>query len=221
MLESFDDAEAIYLLGDMLDFWFEYRNVVPKGFARFFATLQRLTDRGVHIFWLHGNHDMWTGDFFASQLGVKVIDDTYYNIQYEGMTIVACHGDTIGRVPTSYRILRKLFRSALCRRLLATIHPALTMRVALGWSASSRKKEPRQINLDKTALRKWAETYLDAHITIPPTRFIICGHMHADARITLPEQHAELVILADSYRTFSYAKISNKKLGIHHFDITE
>src|SRR5574344_2519392 len=87
-----DKAAAIYLLGDMLDFWFEYKNVVPKGFTRFFGAIARLTDAGIPVYWFRGNHDMWTQGYLEQELGVTVIDDDLVT-EIDGKTFYLSHGD--------------------------------------------------------------------------------------------------------------------------------
>ena len=108
------DADVIYLLGDILDYWYEYRYVVPRGFVRFFGKLAELTDSGVRVVWFIGNHDIWIYDYLPSELGVEVVDGVLVE-KIDGRKFLMTHGDGIGRLVPSFRILRKLFRSRICQ----------------------------------------------------------------------------------------------------------
>lgn len=214
------DADSIYLLGDIIDFWFEYKSVVPAGYTRLFATLADIVASGVKVYWMHGNHDMWTGDYITAETGVTILSDSFHNIKADNCTIVISHGDTIGRVPVSYRILRTLFRSTICRRMLAAVHPRLTMAVGHGWSSHSRKSAGK-VDIDTAPLIKWAKKYLDKHTTIPPTRYIVCGHLHYPVREKIPVKDAELIILGDCYTQFEYAKFESGFITIEQFARSE
>lgn len=134
-----EDARTIYLLGDMLDFWFEYRHVVPKGFTRFFGRLAQLTDNGVEVVWFKGNHDMWTQGYLTEELGVRIVSEELIT-DIGGSRFFIAHGDGVGRLPRAYRLLRSVFRNEFCRRIGAAIHPRWLMGFGLAWSAHNRMK---------------------------------------------------------------------------------
>ena len=134
-----DDAAEIYLLGDVLDYWYEYRYVVPKGFVRFFGKLAELADNGVKITWLIGNHDIWIFDYLPSELGIEVADGVLEK-DILGKRFFLSHGDGVGRMPLPFRFMRALFRNRFCQWLYSGIHPRWTIPFALGWSRSSRKR---------------------------------------------------------------------------------
>ena len=112
-----DDADVIYLLGDILDYWYEYRYVVPRGFVRFFGKLAELHDRGIRIVWFIGNHDIWIFDYLPSELGVEIVDG-YLDEEIDGKHFLMTHGDGIGKLKPSFKLLRRLFRNRVCQRLL-------------------------------------------------------------------------------------------------------
>ena len=130
-----DDAAEIYLLGDVLDYWYEYRYVVPKGFVRFFGKLAELADNGVKITWLIGNHDIWIFDYLPSELGIEVADGVLEK-DILGKRFFLSHGDGVGRMPLPFRFMRALFRNRFCQWLYSGIHPRWTIPFALGWSRS-------------------------------------------------------------------------------------
>lgn len=132
-----EDATEIHLLGDVLDFWFEYGKAVPKGFVRLFGTLAELSDRGVGIYWYLGNHDMWLFDYLPEELGVKVLDGPVERVWGDKRFYIA-HGDGLGPGDHAYKFLKKVFRNRLCQWLFARIHPNLGIRIAQFFSSSSR-----------------------------------------------------------------------------------
>ena len=109
-----DKAAAIYLLGDMFDFWNEYRYVVPKGYTRFLGKLSELTDSGVEIHFFTGNHDLWTYGYLEQECGVKVHKSPMTTEIYDSVFYMA-HGDGLGDPDPKYRFLRRVFHSPLCR----------------------------------------------------------------------------------------------------------
>lgn len=213
-----NDADAVYFLGDMLDFWFEYHDVVPAGYIHFFAEVAQLTKKGIPVYWLHGNHDMWTGKFLESQLGVTIIPDTFYKICADNAKIILTHGDMIGRVKPSYRFLHTLFHSKLCRRMLAVVHPRITFGIAKRWSARSRKAQRSKNKFDTGPLLLWAEKFLSNNPDNKDIRYIISGHFHTDSILAIPHCQAKLVLVGDTFRRFSYGRLSDGKITIEHFD---
>ena len=134
------DADGIFLLGDIFDFWWEYRKVVPKGFVRTFGKLAELTDRGVKIYLITGNHDMWAKDYLKQECGVEVYF-TPQQITLSGKNLFLAHGDNMN---VSNKPMLKLmntgFRSPILRTLFSwLIHPDLAMTCGQWWSGKSRK----------------------------------------------------------------------------------
>ena len=132
-----DSAKEIYLLGDILDYWYEYRYVVPRGFTRFFGKIAELSDLGVKIYWFIGNHDIWIFDYLPSELGITVVDGPLVK-DISGKRFFLDHGDAVGKRKLSFRILRSVFRNKVCQKLYAAIHPRWTIPFALGWSAREK-----------------------------------------------------------------------------------
>ena len=110
-------ARRLYLLGDILDYWYEYRYVVPRGFTRFLGTLAELSDSGVEITWFIGNHDIWIFDYLPAEIGMRVIDGSLVE-EIDGHSFFMSHGDGVGRLPLGFRMLRSLFRNKICHVLL-------------------------------------------------------------------------------------------------------
>ncbi|MBO4263256.1 MAG: UDP-2,3-diacylglucosamine diphosphatase [Bacteroidales bacterium] len=130
-------TKALYLLGDIWDFWYEYRDVVPREGARVVAALTALVDAGVEVYFFEGNHDMWCYSFFES-LGIRKLSQPAF-VTEGGKTFCLGHGDGLGGGSFSFRLLQAVFHSRLCRALFSTLHPTLAFRLAQCWSRSKRE----------------------------------------------------------------------------------
>lgn len=132
-----DEAAAILLVGDIFDFWFEYKQVIPKGFIPFISKISQLRDRGIPILFFTGNHDLWMKDYFTSELGIPV----YHNpieLRVSGKKFLVGHGDGLGPGDHTYKLLKKVFTNPFAQWLFRWIHPDLGIRLAKGWSGHSR-----------------------------------------------------------------------------------
>ncbi len=178
------DATEIYLLGDILDYWFEYRYVVPRGFVRFFGKLAELADSGVKITWLIGNHDIWIFDYLPDELGIEVVDGALIRKMGEHIFFLS-HGDGMGERSWTFRFMRTLFRNKFCQKLYSGIHPRWTVPFALGWSRNSRQQGLAGNN-DTIGVRKLQEFAASHHASNPEIDFYIFGHVHSQSRMKLP-----------------------------------
>ena len=219
MLSKFgQDASHIFLLGDVLDYWFEYKTVVPRGYIRFFGALARLADSGVKITWLTGNHDIWLFDYLRNEIGIDIIDGP--SIQnFNGKKFYLAHGDALGKLnKRSFRFIQALFRNKFCQKMYSAIHPRWTIPFAHRWSAGSRKSNSdynswRGKNIEPAAI--FAENYLQK--VDNSINFFIMGHRHLDVDEKL-SQNCRFIILGDCFKSFSYAKFNGENLIIEHFD---
>lgn len=187
-------AAEIFLLGDILDYWFEYREVVPRGYVRFFGKLAELTDSGVKVTWLIGNHDIWIFDYIPSELGVEVVDGV---LRREVLGVEMCmqHGDAIGG-SHKFRFLRSLFRNKFCQRLYSGVHPRWTVGFAHGCSRRSRMgggSSGSGPGGHFEAFRKWCEEQIRLG---DKSRFYIFGHLHRLVEEILPDDRKMVVLPA-------------------------
>lgn len=204
------DAREIYLVGDILDYWYEYRYVVPRGFVRFFGKLAQLSDEGIRITWLIGNHDIWIFDYLPSELGIEVVDGSVVR-EICGRRFFITHGDDIDDTSQSFKMLRSLFRNKFCQKLYGAIHPRWTIPFALGWSKSSRHAESRtEINPSPQRLADFAADYSRRH---PDIDWFVFGHLHILHRERI-ESGAEVIVLGDWISHFSYAEFDGKTLEL-------
>ncbi len=186
------DTEAVYLLGDIWDFWYEYRDVVPKGYVRVFAALAALMDRGVAVNFFPGNHDIWTYSYFE-ELGMKRLDQPA-EVEISGMKFCLGHGDGLGPVPFGYRVIRGIFHSRPLQVMFSAIHPWFAFRLGNTWSRHSRlsHNEEYVFRNEQEPLYKFATEYEISH----DVGCFIFGHYHASVDLVLPGG-ARFMVLKD------------------------
>ncbi|MDE5707535.1 MAG: UDP-2,3-diacylglucosamine diphosphatase, partial [Alistipes sp.] len=171
--------EASFILGDLFDFWCVYRRVVPQGFVRILGRLAALTDRGVRVVFITGNHDMWVGDYLLRECGVEVRTEPQV-VTLSGKRVFLAHGDNLkteGRL--LLRLMNAVFRSRPLRWLFARcVHPDLAIRFGRWWSGKSRKSHRNYVTDDRTTdpLVAYAREYAAASSERPD--YFIFGHMH-------------------------------------------
>ncbi len=211
-----DEAGALYMVGDILDYWYEYRTVVPRGYVRFFGALARLADKGVKIVWFVGNHDIWLFDYVRDEIGVEIVDGVLVT-ELSGHRFLITHGDGVGRLPFGFRCIRSIFRNRVCQKLYASIHPRWTVPFAHRWSSHSRSTErqlpPFDIATDSLALfaEEWQTENPDARVD-----YFVFGHKHIMVDEQLPSG-AQLIILGDWLHHFSYGIFDGETFELKRF----
>ena len=199
------DAEAIFLVGDVFDFWYEYRRVVPKGFTRLLGKLSELTDRGVAVHFFPGNHDLWAFDYLQTECGVVLHRADYEILALAGKRVFIGHGDVFGKRGRGGRLLSRVFRSRAIQWVFSTfVHPNAAMRFGHWWSGSNRKAKPirHAFRGAEEPIVRFASDFLKEH---PGIDLFVCGHIHC----------AEIVPLAGGSRiAFLGEWIDNPLYGV-------
>ena len=182
------DADAIFLVGDIFDFWYEYRYVVPKGFTRLLGKLSELTDRGIPVHFFGGNHDIWTYRYLHDECGVTLYHSPYTEFELDGRKVIVGHGDMLGPRPAGQRILSAIFRSRLLQWLFSMLHPYWAMMLGKGWSRSNRTSRPvaHIFRGEEEPIIGFAHEYQRTHPSAPADLFS-CGHTHCAEVYPLPE----------------------------------
>ena len=184
-----NDASAIYLLGDVFDFWFEYKTVVPKGFVRFLGAISRLTDAGIPVYLFPGNHDLWVGKYLEAECGVVVVKDAI-TIKLGNDICYLHHGDGLGPGDVGYKWLKKVFLSKIAQKAFAMIHPGIGVSFAQKLSKKSRlaqnPKEDNYLGDSKEHLTQFCKQYL-LNCKTPKPKYFIFGHRHLVLDIDLGE----------------------------------
>ncbi len=207
------DALEVSLVGDIFDFWFEYKHVVPRGFSRLLAKLRELSDSGIKIKYYTGNHDMWVFDYLPNVIGAELIRSTEI-VDLNGKKLYIGHGDGLGPYDKKYNLLKKIFAAKFFQFLFKLVHPEISFRFAFAWSASSRKKHhyPNNVDYNDEWLVKYAKTVLEKeHID-----YFIFGHRHIPIKLKLSE-NTEFVNLGDWLTNFTYAVYDGENLMLKSY----
>lgn len=189
-----DEASEIYLLGDVFDFWWEYKKVVPKGFTRFFGAISKITDAGIPVHLYTGNHDMWMHNYLAEECGVTITHgETEKTI--DGRKFLLAHGEGLGTTGAAYKVLLYLFRSRVIRKLFSAIHPRIGVAIGQSWSLNSRLGKGLYtpfLGEEKEDLLRYANRIRKTS----DTEYFIFGHRHLPMKYNL-KNGGTVVILGD------------------------
>lgn len=172
-----NSAHSIYLLGDIFDFWFEYKHSIPKGFARLQGKLAELSDTGVPIFFFTGNHDMWMFDYFPKELGIPVYREPQV-LKVGQQKLLIGHGDGLGPGDYSYKMLKKIFKSKLCQWLFARLHPNFGIGIAKFWSQRSRINNDNESDAEFRGEKEFLWAYCKQVEASGHYDFYVFGHRH-------------------------------------------
>jgi len=171
------DAEELHLVGDIFDYWFEYKQAVPRGFVRFLGALARVADAGIKVYWYYGNHDMWIFDYIPSEIGVEMVPNSIEK-QYNNKKFFIAHGDGLGPGDNGYKFIKKIFRNKVCQWLFARLHPNFGMGVMRFFSKQSRYAEPEAEKSYKGDDHEWLYQYSKDVLDKKSYDFLIFGHRH-------------------------------------------
>ncbi len=179
------DAEAIFLLGDIYDFWYEYRTAIPKGFIRFQGKLAELSDQGIKIFMFTGNHDMWLFDYYPKELGIPIIRKNV-EIKVGSTKLLIGHGDGLGPGDNTYKALKKVFANPVCQWLFKWIHPDVGIRIANAWSRKSRISNTKSHDFKEESER--LIHYCREVEKVSHYDYYVFGHRHLPLEIEIGEK---------------------------------
>jgi UDP-2,3-diacylglucosamine hydrolase len=187
------EAHSIYLLGDIFDFWFEYKYTIPKGFIRLQGKLAELRDAGIPIIFFTGNHDMWMFDYFTTELDIPIYRSPQV-LQVGEQRLMIGHGDGLGPGDTMYKFLKRFFNSKTCQWLFARIHPNLGIAIANKWSRSSRISNTKKEETFEGEEREFLWVYCQEQEARAHHDFYIFGHRHLplDLRISDTSRYINL-----------------------------
>ena len=211
-------ATAVYLLGDIFDFWYEYKMVVPKGYTRLLGKISELTDLGVEVHFFIGNHDIWCGDYLQQECGV-ILHKEPATVEWGDKVFMLAHGDCLGDPSKKFKMLRSIFHNKLCQRLFSALHPRWGMEFGLSWAKNSRMKhereggEPPYMGEDKEYLVVYAKEYLKTHADI---NYFIFGHRHIELDLML-NRNSRVLILGDWISQFTYAVFDGEHLFLENY----
>ena len=210
------DATAIYLMGDIFDFWFEYKTVVPKGYVRFLGKLAELTDAGIEIHFFIGNHDIWTFGYLEKEVGLIVHKEPLVT-QLGSKSFFLAHGDGLYAVDKGFKFIRKIFHSHTAQKLFRYLPAQLGQDFGYNWSKNNRLKHlPKENKFegeDKEYLIIYAKKYVENH----DVDFLVFGHRHIALDLQLKDQK-RVVILGDFVGIFSYGVFDGEKFWLEYVE---
>lgn len=205
-------AAAVFVVGDLFDFWYEYRTVVPKGYVRILGKLAQLTDAGVPVHFFVGNHDMWMKDYFQKELNIPVYFEPK-DFEFNGKKFHIGHGDGLGPGDHGYKMLKKIFRNPFCQWLFGILPPYIGMGIANYMSRRSRAQtgatEEQFLGEDK----EWLIIYCKEVLQKSFYDFFVFGHRHLPINHRLTEK-STYINLGDWIRYFTYAEFDGSTLEL-------
>lgn len=209
------DAEEIYLMGDLFDFWFEYKYTVPKGFVRLLGKMAEIVDSGIPITLFTGNHDMWMFDYLPKEIGVTIHREPIKRT-YAGKKFLLGHGDGLGPGDHGYKFIKKIFANPVCQWLFERVHPNFALRIANYWSHKSRISNAPKDEQFKGEDGEWLVTYSKDVLKKEHIDYFIFGHRHLPLDIKLNE-NSRYVNLGEWVNHFSYAVFDGQTLELKYY----
>lgn len=210
-----DDAGAIFLMGDLFDFWFEYKTVVPKGFTRTLGKLAELTDAGIPIYYFVGNHDLWMNGYFEEELNIPVFHKPQ-QFQINGTKFFIGHGDGLGPGDKGFKRMKKVFTNPLSKWFFRWLHPDLGVRLAQYLSVNNKiisgDADAKFLGEDK----EWLVQYCKRKLEAEHHDHFIFGHRHLPLEIDL-KNNSRYTNLGDWIQYFTYAVFDGKELKLEKF----
>jgi len=198
-------GNALYVVGDLFDFWFDYKTVVPRGFHRTLAALQALTDERIPVHFLGGNHDYWIGDFFQKELNVQIHREPF-ETTIEGKRVFLHHGDGLAQKDLGYRLIKPVLRNRLAIAAYRWVHPDIGVRLARGSSRTSREYTSDKDFGEEQAMVAHAQKLIDTGIDV-----VVMGHRHQPELRTLG--NGVYVNLGDWITHYTYGSLNT--FGMH------
>lgn len=210
------DASAIFLLGDLFDFWFEYKRVVPKGFTRILGKLAELSDSGIPIYYFVGNHDLWMNGYFEEELNISVFHKPQ-EYTFNDATFLIGHGDGLGPGDKGYKRMKRVFTNPFSKWLFKWIHPDLGVKLAQYLSVKNKMISGDE---DVTFLgedNEWLVQYCKRQLEVKHCNYFVFGHRHLPLQIDL-KNNSEYINLGDWITYFTYGVFDGEKFALEKFE---
>ena len=208
-------AAAIFIVGDLFDFWYEYKRVVPKGYVRILGKIAELTDAGIAVHFFVGNHDMWMKDYFQKELNTAV----YFEPQefaFSGKTFLIGHGDGLGPGDKGYKFIKKIFRNRFSQLIFGALPPSVGIGMADYFSRKSRAKTGKTDEVFLGEEKEWLCIYSKEILKQKHIDYFIFGHRHLPLDISLTEK-SRYINLGDWIKYFSYAVFDGNHLSLEYY----
>jgi len=213
------DATAIFLLGDLFDFWFEYKTVVPKGFVRVLGKLAEISDSGIPIYFFVGNHDLWMGDYFEKELNIPTYRDVK-EFTFNDKVFLIGHGDGKGPGDMGYKRMKKVFTNPVFKWLFRWFHPELGMRLAQYLSVKNKLISGDDDKIFLGDEQEWLAQYAKRKLEKKHYDYFIFGHRHLAMKIKLNDT-STYHNLGDWITQYTYGVFDGQEFSLQKFEATE
>lgn len=210
------DAAMILIVGDMFDFWFEYKHVTPKGYVRLLGKLAEITDSGIPVHFFVGNHDMWMRGYFEKELNIPVYFQAK-TFEWNGRKFFVGHGDGLGPGDHGYKLLKKVFRNKISQTLFALLHPAVGIGLANFFSRKSRQKTGRCDEAFLGEENEWLIVFSRKILQKEHFDYFVFGHRHLPLFIRLSDK-SKYINLGDWIQYYTYAEFDGQQTLLKTFD---
>ncbi len=210
------DATHIFILGDLFDFWYEYKKVVPKGYVRILGKLAELTDSGISLYFFVGNHDMWMNDYFQKELNIPVFFEPT-PFEFNGKKFLIGHGDGLGPGDHGYKFIKKIFRNISCQWLFGILPPFIGMGIAGYFSRKSRAQTGQTDEVFLGEDKEWLVQYCKKQLELKQYDFFVFGHRHLPLDINL-NNNSRYLNLGDWIKYNSYAIFNGTEMTLNYYD---
>jgi UDP-2,3-diacylglucosamine hydrolase len=210
------EAHSIYLMGDIFDFWFEYKHAIPKGFIRLQGKLAEITDSGIPVIFFTGNHDMWMFDYFTKELNIQIYRDPI-ELEIRNQKLLIGHGDGLGPGDSTYKILKWFFNSSFCQWLFARLHPNFGIGVAQFWSRRSRISNTKREEKFEGDENEFLLTYCKELEKTNHHDFYVFGHRHLPLDLKVSE-NSRYINLGEWVHFNTYAEYDGNSIKLKTFN---
>lgn len=209
------NAERIYLMGDIFDFWYEYKKVVPKGYVRLQGKIASLCDQGIDIYFFKGNHDMWMFTYFQKELGIKLISDEL-EFEENGKSFYLHHGDGLGDGDRGYKMLKRIFRNLLCIWLFGILPNRIGLGIAHYFSSKSRLANASNDEVFQKD-SEWLLQFCNERVKTKSYDYMIFGHRHLPLEIDL-DNGGKYINLGEWLHHYTYAVFDGENVRLETFN---
>jgi len=210
------DAGVIFLLGDLFDFWFEYKTVVPKGFVRTLGKLAEIRDNGIPIYFFVGNHDLWMNDYFEKELNISVFHSPQIFIINE-KTLFIGHGDGLGPKDKGYKRMKKVFTNPFAKWLFRWLHPDIGVRLGKYLSVHNKLISGDEDAKFLGEQEEWLVQYAKRKLETKHYDYFVFGHRHLPMTIPLTE-NSTYINTGDWIHYYTFAEYSNGILELKKYE---
>jgi UDP-2,3-diacylglucosamine hydrolase len=211
-----EDAESLYLVGDVFDYWFEYRKVVPKGFVRLLGRLAELRDKGLPVYYFTGNHDMWMFQYMEKELDIPIYRKPVVR-EIGGKRFLIGHGDGLGPGDRGYKFIKTVFSNRACQWMFERIHPNTGIWLMNAFSGTSRKANPSDPRFQGEERERLVQ-FCNARLEESPFDYFVFGHRHLPIDFTLKNGKSRYINLGDWLVFNSYAVFDGQNLELRFFE---